>query len=90
MFSLGVAKQQVINELTGKVEEVDASYLSNLELIKKAEECAESLELEKAVSLYDEGLHRFPNDTVILDGYTDLLLQLDQNEKARELIERSI
>jgi hypothetical protein len=30
--------------------------------------------LEKAVALYDEGLRRFPNDTVIMDAYTDLLL----------------
>jgi|TARA_B110000285_G_C15019309_1_gene560708 predicted Zn-dependent protease len=40
--------------------------------------------------LYDEGLRRFPNDCVIMDAYTDLLLQLDQFDKARELIERSI
>ena len=45
----------------------EVRQLSNLELIKKAEECADSLELEKAVSLYDEGLTRFPNDTVIID-----------------------
>lgn len=30
--------------------------LTNIELIKKAEECAETLELEKAVALYHEGL----------------------------------
>ena len=30
--------------------------LTNLELIKKAEECVETLELEKAVALYHEGL----------------------------------
>jgi hypothetical protein len=45
-----------------------------LELIKKAEEAAESLELEKAVALYEEGVERFPNDTVLLDGYADLLI----------------
>jgi hypothetical protein len=27
---------------------------------------------------------------VILDAYTDLLLQMDQTQKAREIIERSI
>ena len=60
-------------------------------MIKKAGEFSESLELEKAVALYDEGLRRFPNDTVIMDAYTDLLLQLDSpKQKARELIERSI
>jgi len=42
------------------------------------------------VKLYDDGLKRFPNDTIILDAYTDLLLQLDQQDKAKELIERSI
>ena len=42
------------------------------------------------MKLYDDGLKRFPNDTVILDAYTDLLLQLDQQDKAKELIERSI
>ena len=66
------------------------SQLSNIQLIKMAEEYCEKLELEQAVSLYDEGITRFPNDTVILDGYTDLLLQLDQADKARQLIERSI
>lgn len=29
---------------------------SNLELIKKAEECVDNLKLEKAVSLFEEGL----------------------------------
>ena len=48
------------------------------------------LELEKAVNLYDDGVKRFPNDTVIMDAYTDILIQLDQSDKARELIERSI
>jgi len=42
------------------------------------------------VALYDEGLHRFPNDTIILDQYTDLLMQLEELKKAKELIERSI
>lgn len=41
--------------------------LTNLELIKKAEESVERLKLEKAVSLYDEGVRRFPNDTLIMD-----------------------
>ena len=41
--------------------------LSNIELIKQAELNVEQLELEKAVVLYDEGLQRFPNDTIILD-----------------------
>lgn len=48
--------------------------LTNIELIKKAEECVETLELEKGVALYHEGLQRFPNDTVILDGYSELLI----------------
>ena len=56
---------------------IEDQQLSNIELIKKAEQFTESLELEKAVQLYDEGVNRFPNDTVILDAYTDLLLQLD-------------
>ena len=47
---------------------------TNLELIKKAEECVDNLKLEKAVSLFEEGLQRFPNDTLILDSYTDLLI----------------
>lgn len=53
---------------------VNNRQLTNLELIKKAEEYVETLKLEKAVALYDEGLQRFPNDTVILDGYADLLI----------------
>ncbi len=48
--------------------------LSNIELIRTAEEATENLELEKAVALYEEGLERFPNDTQILDGYADLLI----------------
>ena len=90
LFSLGVVKKQVFNEQAGQVEEVDATILTNIELIKKAEAFTENLELEKAVTLYDEGLRRFPNDTVIMDAYTDLLLQMDSHQKARELIERSI
>ncbi len=41
--------------------------LTNIELIKKAEESVERLKLERAVSLYDEGIKRFPNDTLIMD-----------------------
>jgi hypothetical protein len=40
-----------------------AQPLSNIELIRTAEEATENLELEKAVALYEEGLERFPNDT---------------------------
>lgn len=90
MFSLGVAKNDVLNLKTGKMEYVNASLLSNIQLIKKAEEFTENLELEKAVQLYDEGLKRFPNDTIIMDAYTDVLLQLDEQKKAQQLIERSI
>ena len=41
--------------------------MTNLELIKQAEECVDTLKLEKAVALYDEGVRRYPNDTVIID-----------------------
>ena len=64
--------------------------LSNQELIRQAEQFTEALELEKAVALYDEGLRRYPNDIVIIDAYTDLLVQLENTDKAKELIERSI
>ena len=42
------------------------------------------------MSLYDEGVRRFPNDTLIMDQYTDLLVQLGESDKAKQLIERSI
>lgn len=45
----------------------EGRLLTNIELIKKAEECVDQLKLEKAVSLYDEGLRRWPNDTLIID-----------------------
>ena len=41
--------------------------MTNLELIKQAEEATDNLKLEKAVALYDEGVRRFPNDTIIID-----------------------
>lgn len=78
MFNLGV------------VDNAEDLEISNVELIKQAEQFTESLELEKAVKLYDQGIRQYPNDTLILDAYTDLLLQLDQSEKAKSLIERSI
>ena len=68
----------------------DMRELTNLELIRKAEDCTDRLKLEKAVALYDEGVRRFPNDTLIIDSYTDLLIQLSEHEKAKQLIERSI
>ena len=64
---------------TGK----EVRALTNIELIRKAEEFTESLQLESAVSLYEEGVQRFPNDTVVLDGYSDLLIQLGEIEKAK-------
>ena len=48
--------------------------MTNLELIRKVEDCVDKLKLEKAVSLFDEGIRRFPNDTIIIDQYTDLLI----------------
>lgn len=59
--------------------------LTNLEIIRKSEEYVDKLKLEKAVALLDEGIRRFPNDTLIIDQYTDLLLQLDEQVKAREV-----
>jgi len=41
--------------------------------------------LERAVSLYDEGIRRFPNDCIILDQYTDLLIQFNEYEKAKQV-----
>lgn len=55
------------NSSAGQTSEFDARALTNLELLKKAEECVDKLKLEKAVALYDEGLRRWPNDTLILD-----------------------
>jgi hypothetical protein len=65
---------------------VETRLLTNLELIRKAESCVEKLKLEKAVSLLDEGIRRFPNDTLILDQYTDLLVQIGESGKAREVM----
>ena len=59
--------------------------LTNLELIKKAEHYTDTLKLEKAVALYDEGLRRFPNDTLLIDAYTDLLSQLGEDVKAKQV-----
>lgn len=59
--------------------------LTNLELLRKAENSIEKLQLEKAVSLLDEGIRRFPNDTLILDLYTDLLIQLGEQTKAKSV-----
>ena len=53
--------------------------------MRKAEDCMDKLKLEKAVSLLDEGVRRFPNDTLILDLYTDLLIQLGEHGKAKEV-----
>lgn len=51
----------------GQGSDQEGKLLSNIELIKKAEECVDKLKLEKAVALYDEGVRRWPNDTLILD-----------------------
>ena len=66
--------------------EAETRQLTNLELIKKAEDCVDKLKLEKAVALYDEGLRRWPNDTLIIDQYSDLLIQFGELEKAKEVI----
>jgi hypothetical protein len=67
VFSFGVVKESESGF-------IDITQLSNAQLIKMAEECTEGLDLERAVTLYDDGLRRFPNDTIIMDAYTDLLL----------------
>ena len=59
--------------------------LTNLEIVRKSEEYVDKLKLEKAVALLDEGIRRFPNDTLIIDQYTDLLLQLGEQTKAKEV-----
>lgn len=60
-------EEETKSTISGPASDPEARLLTNLELIKKAEECADSLKLEKAVALYDEGLRRWPNDTLILD-----------------------
>lgn len=56
------------------IQSTMSRQLTNLELIRKAETYADELKLEKAVALLDEGIRRFPNDTLIIDQYTDLLI----------------
>lgn len=53
--------------------------------MRKAEDCIDKLKLEKAVQMLDEGIGRFPNETQLLDLYTDLLIQLGENAKAKEV-----
>jgi hypothetical protein len=38
------------------------------------------------VSLFDEGIRRFPNDHLIIDEYTDLLIQMGEEDKAKQVI----
>jgi hypothetical protein len=45
----------------------------------------DKIKLEKAVTLLHEGVKRFPTDTPILDLYTDLLIQLGEHDKAKEV-----
>ena len=73
------------DKLSTSEESAFGRQLTNLELIRKAEHYTDTLKLEKAVSLYDEGLQRFPNDTQILDAYTDLLIQLGEEDKAKKV-----
>ena len=51
----------------GQGSDFESRPLTNIELIRKAEDCVDKLKLEKAVALYDEGLRRWPNDTLIID-----------------------
>ncbi len=64
MFALGVDTNQ------------QDEQLSFSDLMKQAELATEQLELEKAVKLYDQGLKQYPNETSLIDAYTDLLLSL--------------
>src|SRR5438874_416877 len=73
------------DKLSTSEESAFGRQLTNLELIRKAEVYTDTLKLEKAVSLYEEGLSRFPNDTQILDAYTDLLIQLGEEDKAKKV-----
>jgi protein involved in temperature-dependent protein secretion len=59
--------------------------LSSHEIVTKAEACMDKLKFERAVALLDEGLRRFPNDTAIIDLYTDLLIQLGEHHKAQQV-----
>ena len=81
LFAVGLGKDE---------KAVTADEMSNLEIVKHGQHYRETLQLEKAVALYDVGIKRFPNDTILLDAYTDLCLQMEQPIKARQLIERSI
>ena len=73
------------DKLSTSEESAFGRQLTNLELIRKAEHYTDTLKLEKAVSLYEEGLQRFPNDTQLLDAYTDLLIQLGEEVKAKKV-----
>lgn len=56
-------------------------------LVHRAESCIDKLKLEEAVVLLEDGILKWPNDTTIIDMYTDLLINLGNNtQKAREVI----
>ena len=74
----------------GESQPISVDAMTNLEIVKKGQEYIETLQLEAAVHIYDSGLARFPNDTLLLDAYTDLCLQMEQPIKAKQLIQRSI
>lgn len=54
-------------------------------IVKKAERYMDKLKFERAVAVLDEGLRRFPQNTAIIDLYTDLLIQLGQPHKAQQV-----
>jgi len=64
--------------------------LSVEEMISKAEELMEVLQFEQALSLIQKALEKEPSNTKIMDTYALFLLDLDNFEDAKKLLERSI
>jgi len=73
-----------------KQEENPQSTWSANQLLEKAEELAETYNPELAQKFYERGLQVDPTHTALMDSYAQFLLDLDDFERAKELLLKSI
>lgn len=67
----------------------DTKLLSADALVEQGMKALEKLQPELAASFFDRALAMEPENTNIMDGYADTLLQIGKIDEARELLRRS-
>ena len=75
---------------TSNIQEAKKNIQDPLQLYGLATQLLNEQRNQEAVDLYTEALNQNPDNTTLMDGFAEILLQLDMFDEARQVLTRSI